>query len=414
MHMPYPPEAPPIDENDPTILAQILWDRLHPEQWPLNPKQLPVGSALVGGAIRDGLLSKLKKQPDLDLVIPEEALGLCQNLAKTLGGKCVVLDAERNMARLVLHGWTIDFASQEGHSLEEDLWRRDFRLNAIALTLEKQPQLIDPTGGLGDLKKLQLVAVREQNLLDDPLRLLRGLRLMAELGLTIEKQTLSWIHLHHQRLPQAAPERIQAELLRLVHAPWADDLLLLVESTGLIKFWQPDLNTATKPPAFPDQAKALNPEEQALALPLARLTHLLSDDGLNQLRFSRKQRQRCQRLRQWHQRNDGNAFASLSETDRLQLHQDLEADLPALILQLPAADQRQWLERWRNPEDPLFHPSAPVNGNTLKESLGMTPGKELGNLLQHLCHERAFGRLNNEHEALQLARYWLNQKQTSL
>ena len=114
MHMPYPPEAPPIDENDPTILAQILWDRLHPEQWPLNPKQLPVGSALVGGAIRDGLLSKLKKQPDLDLVIPEEALGLCQNLAKTLGGKCVVLDAERNMARLVLHGWTIDFASQEG------------------------------------------------------------------------------------------------------------------------------------------------------------------------------------------------------------------------------------------------------------------------------------------------------------
>ena len=92
---------------------------------------------------------------------------------------------------MVIKGWTIDIAAQEGSNLDEDLWRRDFRLNAIALTLEATPQLVDPTGGLSDLEQKKLVAVREQNLLDDPLRLLRGLRLMAELQLSLEKQTLA-------------------------------------------------------------------------------------------------------------------------------------------------------------------------------------------------------------------------------
>ncbi|MEC9027791.1 MAG: CCA tRNA nucleotidyltransferase, partial [Cyanobacteriota bacterium] len=181
--MPSLRSAAPILEGDPTIRVQALWEQLHPDHWPLSIQDLPAGTVLVGGAVRDGLLGRLQQQPDLDFIVPNKALEITRSLAKTLGGTCVVLDAERDMARLVIKGWTIDIAAQEGSNLDEDLWRRDFRLNAIALTLEATPQLVDPTGGLSDLEQKKLVAVREQNLLDDPLRLLRGLRLIAELQL---------------------------------------------------------------------------------------------------------------------------------------------------------------------------------------------------------------------------------------
>ena len=412
--MPSLRSAAPILEGDPTIRVQALWEQLHPDHWPLSIQELPAGTVLVGGAVRDGLLGRLQKQPDLDFIVPSKALELTRSLAKTLGGTCVVLDAERDMARLVIKGWTIDIATQEGSTLEEDLWRRDFRLNAIALTLEATPQLVDPTGGLSDLEQKKLVAVREQNLLDDPLRLLRGLRLIAELQLSLGKQTLAWINCHHRLLPQAAPERIQAELQRIVTAPWADDVLPLLLRTGLLDLWQNTIEKINRPAPCLKVAKSLKPEEQAVALPLARLTHLLSNEGLSALRFSRRQCQRCQLLRYWEERNDGMAFASLSELDRLQLHLDLETDLPALILQLPQISQMQWLERWRNPDDPLFHPSPPVDGYALQKTLKLPKGQALGELLRHLCKEKAFGRVQNRKQAFKAATYWWEQKQTLL
>ena len=90
----------------------------------------------------------------------------------------------------MLNGWTIDIARREGSSLEDDLWRRDYRLNAIALPLNPARELVDPTGGLKDLAEGQLSAVREENLRADPLRLLRGPRLLAQIPLT-----LSLIHI---------------------------------------------------------------------------------------------------------------------------------------------------------------------------------------------------------------------------
>ncbi|MFL0756081.1 MAG: CCA tRNA nucleotidyltransferase [Prochlorococcus sp.] len=407
--MPSSKASAPILEGEPTAWAQALWEQLHPDRWPLSAEELPPGTVLVGGAVRDGLIGRLQKRPDLDLMVPGKAIELTGNLARTLGGTCVVLDTKRDIARLVLKGWTIDIAAQEGSNLEEDLWRRDFRLNAIALTLEAIPRLVDPTGGLNDLQQKKLVAIREQNLLDDPLRLLRGLRLMAELQLTPEAKTWSLIHCHHKLLPQAAPERIQAELQRLVNAHWADEVLPLLLSTGLLNSWQNSIEGINRKPPSHKAAKALNTAEQALALPLARLTYLVSDEGLIQLRFSRKQRQRCQLLRHWQNRNDGISFESLSEIDRLQLHLDLEKDLPALILQLPQASQLQWLERWRDPDDPLFHPYPPVDGYFLQKSLNLPMGRTLGDLLRHLCQERAFGRLHNQEQVLNEAIHWWEQ-----
>lgn len=100
----------------------------------MPPDQLPEGTALVG-AVRDGLLGRLVAQPDLDLVVPGDAIDLARRLGRQFGGTCVVLDKERSIARLVLKGWTIDLARCAGNDLRADLTRRDYTANAIALPL---------------------------------------------------------------------------------------------------------------------------------------------------------------------------------------------------------------------------------------------------------------------------------------
>ena len=118
-----------------TLLSNDLFGDLNPKDWPISLADLPPGSALVGGSVRDGLLNKLSQKPDLDFVIPIEAIKFSKNLSKKINATFIKLDEKRDIARLVINGWTLDFARQVGKNLEDDLLRRDFRINAIALSL---------------------------------------------------------------------------------------------------------------------------------------------------------------------------------------------------------------------------------------------------------------------------------------
>ncbi|WP_086934861.1 CCA tRNA nucleotidyltransferase [Prochlorococcus marinus] len=379
--------------------------------WPISLNQLPAGSALVGGAVRDALLDVLQHKPDLDLIVPSKAVEFAKEFSDREGGSCVVLDKERDIARLVLNGWTIDLACQVGNSLEEDLWRRDYTINAIALTLSNDPIIIDPTGGILDLEKKKLVAISQQNLIDDPLRLLRGFRLSSELRFDLDEMTKNFIKINAKLLKHVAPERIKGELERLVHGDWADQVILQIKKLGLLEPWQSTDQFFTFNNQSLETTSAFHQNELKIALPIVRLTNLLSDQGLKELSFSRKKLQNCHLLRFWQHKNDGLAFETLDEIERLQLHKDLETFLPALILQLPQRDQSAWLKRWRDNADPLFHPSCPIDGFTLQEMFQSPKGPWIGQLMNLLCKERAFGRLHNRKEAFQLARYWWEHNQ---
>ena len=172
-----------------TLLSNDLFGDLNPRDWPISISDLPPGSALVGGSVRDALLNKLSQKPDLDFVIPTNAINFSENLSKKINCTFIKLDEKRDIARLVINGWTLDFARQVGENLQDDLLRRDFRINAIALRLTGKPEIFDPTGGINDLKSKKIVAISEKNLLDDPLRILRGFRLMCELDFELEKKT---------------------------------------------------------------------------------------------------------------------------------------------------------------------------------------------------------------------------------
>ncbi len=417
--------------------ARELWRRLQPGRWPLPLEALPADAALVGGAVRDGLLDRLGPKPDLDLVVGGDAIALCRALARRHGGSAVVLDAERCMARLVIRGWSLDLARRDGASLEADLGRRDYTVNAIALPLRPGAALVDPSGGLEHLRQRRLVALGEANLLDDPLRLLRGVRLAAQLEFELDPTSEAWIRRHHGLLPRVAPERVLAELEKLAAAPTGHHGLALAAAWGLLSPWSAGATGPTAPESAaeadlallarlsPQQAAAagLRPEEAAEALPLARLAALFDGTGLERLRSSRRLQQRASRLRHWRQRlaaagppgTDPAAAASapqaaladLPETERLQLQRQLEADLPALLLPWPPELAAAWLARWRDPDDRLFHPRPPLDGRQLQRACGLAPSPLLGELMEGLLREQAFGRLQGEGAAIAWARHWL-------
>jgi len=403
-------------------VAQQLWQRLLAEPWPLPLAALPPGTALVGGAIRDALLGRLAPQPDLDFVVEGDAIALARQLARTHGGSAVVLDADHGIARLVVKGWNIDLAQRDGANLEADLGRRDYTVNALALPVPagagSPAPLVDPTGGLAHLQRRQLVAVSEANLLADPLRLLRGIRLASSLEFSLDPTSQGWIERHASQLGAVAGERVLAELEKLAEAPAGERGLLLALRCGLVQGWQADPAAAPALSALSleeAQRRGLRDAEVAWALPLARLSALLPPEALIALRSSRKLQQRCRALRRW-RRDLASAcgWSALAEPNRLALHQDLEHDLPALLLLVPDPPG-DLLERWRNPHDPLLHPRPPLDGRQLQQQLGIPAGPQLGRLLDHLTLERAFGRLGDGPEerptALAAAqRWWMQQK----
>lgn len=426
MHMPAAPRQNAIVTADQAggALEALLWQRLEPGRWPLPPQAFPADAALVGGAVRDALLGRLAPCPDLDLVVSGDAINLARDLARRGGGSWVVLDAERDIARVVLAGWTIDLARREGPDLNSDLARRDYSANAIALPLHPGARLQDPTGGIEALRQGQLVAVSEANLLADPLRLLRGVRLAWELELKLDSCSEGWLRLHAAALATVAGERVLHELERLAAAPGGHRGLIQALTIGLLAFWQTDPDAVEALQGLdPDRAErcGLTPAETATALPQARLASLLPPEAVRLLRGSRRLEQRCNRLRQWWQRLSSastpaqtslDGLDHLDEEPRLQLQRELEAELPALLLRLEPADARAAMARWRDPADPLFHPVPPLNGDVLRRSLALAAGPELGTLLQHLTRERAFGRLPGhgallERSTLEAAQRWL-------
>ena len=382
-----------------TLLSNDLFGDLNPRDWPISISDLPPGSALVGGSVRDALLNKLSQKPDLDFVIPTNAINFSENLSKKINGTFIKLDEKRDIARLVINGWTLDFARQVGENLQDDLLRRDFRINAIALRLTGKPEIFDPTGGINDLKSKKIVAISEKNLLDDPLRILRGFRFMCELDFELEKKTKTFLKNNVDKLSNVAPERMKMEILKIVNSKWNSSVWKTYLELQLLNEWN-DNNF----PYIELERKDISTKNPLFGSFLSKLIFLLSDEGLSRLTFSKNQIKRCKNLRFWVHKI--NKLDDLSEDERFQLHIDLEEDLPSFILFLKERDSSSWLKRWRDPSDPLFHPSPPLNGHLLQKVFQLPPGPFLGELIRHLSKEKAYGRFFTDAEALEVARKW--------
>jgi poly(A) polymerase len=321
---------------------------------------------IVGGAVRDELLGRPLIDLDVACGEPERA---AREYARRSGGAPFPLSERHGAWRVALDGGrTVDFTPLRG-GIEGDLATRDFTINAIAVPLGGGEPL-DPTGGSDDLAMRVLRAVREEIFEDDPLRLLRAVRLEDELGFRLAPMTEELVRRDAALVTEPSGERILGELERLSSRGYErlDELGLLEPLGGTL-----------------ERAEAIDridtPEYRLVVVFGDRLRRLPVSNELT--RFARKLL-----------RAEPPADASRRAVHRFRRTTEPWA-LEALAY-LGASDYEEAVEeaRARDPDEPLLR----------GDELGLPPGPEVGRLLELIAEERAAGTIKTREEALELVR----------
>lgn len=214
---------------------------------------------IVGGYVRD-LLMKRKASTDIDFVTEQSGIELAQNVAQDIDPKLKVsvfktygtamikykdLELEFVGARKESYTENSRKPEVEGGTLEDDQKRRDFTINAMAISLNKDNfgDLIDPFNGIDDLEKEILRTPLEpaQTYSDDPLRMMRAVRFASTLNFTIEENSLNAIRQEAERIKIVSMERIMVEFNKIMLSEKPSVGLKLMEQTGLLKLVIPEL-----------------------------------------------------------------------------------------------------------------------------------------------------------------------------
>jgi hypothetical protein len=319
---------------------------------------------LVGGAIRDELLGREVLDVDVACADPERA---ARAYGREARGAVFPLSERHGAWRVALRsGRTVDFTPLVGGSIDADLATRDFTVNAMARLLLSR-ELVDPFGGQTDVEQRRLRAVSAGIFEDDPLRLLRAVRLEQEIGFRLDEETERLLRESADLVTRSAGERILGELERLPPAGYArlDELGLLGRLGGVAPSGAVPVDSA----AF-------------------RLVWFFRD-GLERLPISNEVRRYTRTLL----RARAPADASAREIHRFRCATEPWA-LDALAL---LGGDEKLVEavvdaRAREPSEPLLR----------GDELGVPPGPEVGRLLALVAEERAAGTITTREEALQL------------
>ena len=210
--------------------------------------------ALVGGAVRDALVGR--PALDVDVAVPAGGLALARRVAETVGGTLVVLDEERGAARVVVGPARLDVTDFRAPTLEADLVARDFTVNALAVRLPTllaagRARVVDPGGGVADLRARRLRLPAPGVLHDDPLRTLRGVRLEATHALRLTPAAARAVRAAAPGLARVAAERVRDELLVLLALPRTLPSLRRAHALGCLTVVLPEVQAmqATIQPA---------------------------------------------------------------------------------------------------------------------------------------------------------------------
>lgn len=206
---------------------------------PLAP--LGAGAWAVGGGVRDTLLER--PVGDLDVAVAGDAAAAASALARPTGATRFRLSREFGAWR-VQGGrlpYVVDLTPLQGGTLEEDLARRDLTVNALAVPAAGGWGIVDPHGGLDDLRGRRLRLVRATALADDPVRLLRAARLAEELGFALDQELVARARSDARRVWQAPGERLAGELARIMRLRHPDRALRMLDELGALGALVPQL-----------------------------------------------------------------------------------------------------------------------------------------------------------------------------
>ena len=190
---------------------------------------------VVGGAARDVLLGR--EVGDWDLV-GHGVIDIARHFAEEHDLRAVVLHEDLPTVRVILTPGDptgfLDFVELRAPTIEQDLRRRDFTINALAWDIRGADELIDPTGGLDDARRGVVRAPGREVLESDPLRVLRAFRFAAQLNFDFGPDTAEWLAELAPRVSDVAGERIGQEMVKLFAAPHAADAVQAAEDVGAL------------------------------------------------------------------------------------------------------------------------------------------------------------------------------------
>jgi len=223
-----------------------------------SARELGVPAYVVGGYVRDRLLGRPTK--DIDVVCVGDGIRLAEAVAARLSPRPKVVVYRRfGTAMLRCDGIEIEFvgARRESYSpdsrkpdveqgsLQDDQNRRDFTINALAVSLNEESfgQILDPFNGLAHLEQKRIKTPLDpgQTFSDDPLRMMRAVRFATQLGFTIDPETLRGIREHRSRLHIISKERITTEVEKILMTPTPSVGFKLLFDTGLLHLFFPEM-----------------------------------------------------------------------------------------------------------------------------------------------------------------------------
>lgn len=198
---------------------------------------------LVGGYLRDVAARLNIKATDFDFAVAgASAVDFARLVADRLKGHFVLLDNKNDTARVVIDGGVnLDFAGCLNNDIEIDIKRRDFTVNALAWDPSCPDTVIDRVGALEDLSHKRLRLISEQNLVDDPLRILRAYRFLSLLGFSLDEETRNILKVHKEKLHLVAHERINYEWFLLLNSPNSFDTVNIMGQDGVLEVVFPEL-----------------------------------------------------------------------------------------------------------------------------------------------------------------------------
>lgn len=248
---------------------------------------------LVGGSVRD--LVRSQPPADYDLSVSASPRSVSDELAQRIGGHVVLLGGRgHELFRVVGSGVIIDICQMKGRDIIEDLFDRDFSINAMACRLT-DGAIIDPAGGLKDLERGTVRMLGPQVFDNDPLRLLRAYRMAASLDFRIDAETQEAIGQKADRIYQAAGERIWCELRQILTTPASHRQIAAMAQSTLLTNLFPELiplQTCTQNRhhalnAFDHSLSAYTALETILALPHRHVLLDYSSDKAIGLHFAK-------------------------------------------------------------------------------------------------------------------------------
>ncbi len=410
---------------------------------------------IVGGAVRDILMGRFTYDWDFTTdAIPEEILkivpgGLYNNQFGTVFTPNP--DDESRPHEITTfrkeEGYQ-DFRHPDkitwGKTLEEDLSRRDFTINALALDINLK--LVDLYKGQEDIKNKVIRAVRDPNerFSEDALRMMRAIRIAAELGFTIEEKTLNAIKKNATLINKIAKERVKEEFFKLLSSPYLYEGMLLLRNSGLMQEILPELEKCFGvEQKSPGRHHIYDVGEHLLISlkncksndPLTRFATLIHDIGKPQtykkldsgtitfynhemvstkiaeslaerLKFSNKEKEKLITLVRWHQftvdeRQTDSAIRRFIKNVGLENIPDMLSLRVGDRLGGGARETSWRLEEFKKrlievQKQPFSIKDLKIDGNDVMKTLNIKPGPKVGNILEKLFEQVVNKKVLNE------------------